>query len=125
MRLQSQREGIEARTNRILDHFRKLKLKINEWESSSGDFPTSSAKIHQKYNLLFKTFTELSNQALLATVSIVIHREILNLENILAQIKRHGLKRVDSRIDGPIENSAPYEINLSVIIPPCGREQKG
>ena len=60
-----------------------LKLRINELESSIGDFPTSSTEIHQKYNLLSKTVRELSNQALLAMVSTVIHRDIVNLENIL------------------------------------------
>ena len=92
-------------------------MRINELESSIGDFPTSSTEIHQKYNLLSKTVRELSNQALLAMVSTVIHRDIVNLENILARIERHGLKRVDSPIDGPIlcpdvhvEDFAPSQI---------------
>ena len=94
--LQSQWEEIEARTNRFLDRFCKLKLRINEWESSIGNFLTSAAEIHQKYNLLSKTIPELSNHALLVKVSTVIHGDIMNLENILVCI----------------ENSAHSEMNL-------------
>ena len=73
--LQSQREGLEVRINRILDLFHKLKKKINEWESSIGNFPVSSVEIHQKFNLLSKDVT-LSNQALLAAVSTAIHLDL-------------------------------------------------
>ena len=30
--LQLQREGMETRIHKIMDHFQKLKMKINEWE---------------------------------------------------------------------------------------------
>ena len=66
---------------------------------SIGNFPNSSVKIHQKFNVLSKYIANLSNQALLAAVSTVIHRDISNLGDILARIKGHGLRSVDSRID--------------------------
>ena len=93
---------IEVRTNIILDLFHKLKMKINEWESYIGKFPVSSTEIYQKFNPFSKAVTDLSNQALLAAVSTAIHRNILNLANILAQIKCNGLERVNSRIDRPV-----------------------
>ena len=84
MGLQSQREGLEIRTNKILDQFLKLRMKINEWELSIRDCPISSAKIHQKFIPISKAITELANQALLAKVSTAIHRDILNLVDIIA-----------------------------------------
>ena len=80
--LQSQRDGIEVRTNRILNLFLKLKKNINEWELSIGNFPNSSVKIHQKFNVLSKYIANLSHQALLAAVSTVIHRDISNLGDV-------------------------------------------
>ena len=81
MRLQSQWEGIQIRTDGILNHFHKLQKNINEWELSIGNFPILFIAIHQKFNLLSKEITNLSNQALL--VSTAIHRDISNLKDIL------------------------------------------
>ena len=90
-RLQLQREGIEIWTDRILNLFHNLQSNINERESSIRNFPSSSVEIHQKFNLFTKDSANLSNQALLAAVSTAIHRDILNLGDILAIIKRLGL----------------------------------
>ena len=71
-RLQSQREGMETRTNKIMNHFQKLKMKINEWERSLKNRSVSSVEIYQQFSSLSKIITELSNQALLARVLILI-----------------------------------------------------
>ena len=55
------------------------------------NFPSSSIEIHQKFNLFTKEVANLSNQALLAAVSTMILRDISNLGDILARIKRFGL----------------------------------
>ena len=46
--LQSQWEGIEIRTDRILNLFRRLQKNVNEWESLIRNFPSSAAEIYQK-----------------------------------------------------------------------------
>ena len=80
--LQSQWEGIQIRTDGILNHFHKLQKNINEWKLSIRNFPSSPVEIHQKFNLLAKDIANLSNQALLAAVSTVIHRDISNLGDV-------------------------------------------
>ena len=97
--LQSQWEGIEIRTDRILNLFHKLQKNINEWESSIRNFPNSGVEIHQRFNLLAIDIANLSNQALLAVVSTAIHRDISNLGDVLTQIKQLGLWNLNSRID--------------------------
>ena len=94
-----QQERIDIRTNRILNFFHKLQRNINERESSIRNFPSSSVEIHPKFNLFTKDVANLSNQALLAAMSTVILRDILNLGDILAGIKRLGLRNVNSWID--------------------------
>ena len=66
----------------------------------------------------------LSNQALLAVVSTVIHRDISNLRDILTGIKQFRLRNVSSRIelfglrtDTRAELSSPSRINLLVTDP--------
>ena len=86
-RLQFQWEGIEIRTDRILNAFHRLKKNINEWELSIRNFPHSAIEINQRFNLLAKDVTSLSNQALLAAVSTAIHRDFSNLGDILTRIK--------------------------------------
>ena len=105
-------------------------MKINEWEGSIRDQPISSAEIHQKCIPLSKAITELANQAFLVKVSTSIHKDILSLADVIARIKRNGLKRVDSWIDGPIlcpdvhrEASSPLEMNWSAINLPSIRSQ--
>ena len=83
--------GINIRTNEILNWFHRLQRNINEWQSSIRNVPSSSVEIHQKFNLFTKDVANLSNQALLAAVSTMILRDISNLGDILARIKRFGL----------------------------------
>ena len=85
-------------------------MKINEWESSIENFSVSAMEIHQKFSPLSKALMDLSN--------------ILNLANILVRIKHNGLKRQDSRIDGPVlcsdvcmETSPSHKKNLPAINP--------
>ena len=82
-----------------MNFFHKLQRNINERESSIRNFPSSSVEIHPKFNLFTKDVANLSNQALLAAMSTVILRDILNLGDILAGIKRLGLRNVNSWID--------------------------
>ena len=104
-RLQSQWEGMETRINKIMDCFQKLKAKINEWDKSLKDQTVSPVEINQQFSSLSKVITELSNQALLGRVSIPICRNILSLTDIIARIKRNGLKGADSQIDIAIQRS--------------------
>ena len=120
--LQSQREGIEIRTDKILSLFHRLQKNINEWELSIRNFPSSATEIHKSINILSKDVASLSNQALLAAVSTAIHRDISNLGDVLARIKLHGLRKMNSQIDQPVlgsntqaEPSTPLEMNLSIV----------
>ena len=74
MRLQSQWEGIENKTDRIKNLFHRLQKNINERESSIRNFPSSAVEF-----ILAKDIASLSNQAFLAIVSTAIHRDISNL----------------------------------------------
>ena len=85
------------------------------------NFSGSAIEINQRFNLLTKNIASLPNQTLLATVSTAIHRDILNLGDVFAQIKRLGLRNVNFWIDQPVlgtdnwvESSSPFEMNLSV-----------
>ena len=75
-----------------MDQFHKLRKTINKWEVSIRDLPISSAAIHQKFIPLSNAITELANQSLLFKVSTLIHRDILNLAYIIAQIKIQWIK---------------------------------
>ena len=93
--LQSQGEGIEIITDKVLNAFHRLQKNLNEWETLiKSSFPHSSIKINQRFNLLAKVVASLSNQTLLGAVSTAIHRDILNLGDILTQIKRLGLRNL-------------------------------
>ena len=59
--LQSQREGIQTRINKIMDGFQKLKMKINEWERSLKNQTVSRVEINQQFSSLSKVITKLSN----------------------------------------------------------------
>ena len=59
--LQSQQDGMEMKNNRILDQFKKMKMKINEWERSIENRSVLSVEIHQQLNLLSKVINDLSN----------------------------------------------------------------
>ena len=74
-------------------------MKINEWERSLKNLSVSLVEINQQFSFLSKVITELSNQALLARVSILICRDILSLTDVIVLIKRNGLKGADSQID--------------------------
>ena len=102
MCLQSQWEGIEIRTDKVLNAFHRLQKNTNEWELSIRNFPHSAIEIKQRFNLLAKNIASLSNQALLAVVSTAIHRDISNLGDILTLIKLLGLRNVDSGIEQPV-----------------------
>ena len=72
MHLQSQREEIEMRTDKILNKFHRLQKNINDWESLIRKFPHSAIEINQRFNLLAKDVPSLSNRALLSVVSTEI-----------------------------------------------------
>ena len=68
--LQSQQEGNEIKTERILSTFHRLLININGWESSiKSNIHRSSVEINQRFNLLTKDLESLSKQALLAVIS--------------------------------------------------------
>ena len=77
-----------------------------------------------------KIITELSNQALLARVSVLICRDISSLTDVIVRIKQNILKGADSQIDTAIQRSNlnldpsfHHELNLSSIEPPSSRMQ--
>ena len=85
--LQLQREGMETRNKIFMDCFQILKMKINEWEKSLKNRNVTSVEINQQFNSLSKAINDLSNQALLAKVSIPMCRDISSLADVIAQIK--------------------------------------
>ena len=119
------------RTDKILNVFHRLQKNINEWEMLiRSSFPHSSIEINQRFNLLTKDVASLSNQTLLAAVSTVIHRDILNLGDILTRIKQLGLRKVEpgieqsvQRTDTRVESSFSSMTNLSGTAPPVNRVQ--
>ena len=128
--LQLQREGLEMRTSKIIGQFQRLKMEVYEWERSTMHQPISSVEIHQQFKSLSKIVTELSNQALLARLSIPICRDISSLADVISQIKRNGLKRASSHIEIPLlgsdsslNSSTHHKMNLSAINPPSIRVQ--
>ena len=94
-------------------------------ERSIENRPVPSIEIYQQFNFLSKVITELSNQAIVARISIPICRDISSLTDCITQIKQNGLKGGDSQIDIPIplsdlslNSSSHQELNLSSKDPP-------
>ena len=78
--LQSQREGLEVRNEKISNLFSRLQRDIEEWESSIRNeiCPSSGIEINKKSALFIKAIANLTNQGLLAAVPNEIHRDISN-----------------------------------------------
>ena len=121
--LQSQLEGIEMRTEHFLNLFHRLQRDIDEWESSirNENYPSTAIEINQRFASFTKAVENLTNQV----VSIKIHRDISTLGDVVAQIKRLGLRNVNSWIGQPVleginqvESSSALGTNLSVTAPP-------
>ena len=118
---------METRINKIMDRFQKLKMK---WERSFKNRSVSLVEIYQQFSSLSKVITEISNQALLARVSIPICIDISSLTDVIAWIKQNGIKGANFQIDMAfllsdlnLDSSFHHELNLSSIDPPSNRMQ--
>ena len=115
-RLQSQREGNETNSERILSTYHRLQTNINDWEASiktSAYF--SSVEINRRFNLITKDVENLSRQALMAAVSTAILRDISDLRDQFTQTKLLGLRNASSQIE---LSSLRPEIRVELLSPP-------
>ena len=84
---------------RIFECFERLKSEINEWENSLKHWAVSAVEINLQFISFSKVIHNLENQALLARVAIPICEAISSLKEVIAFIKRRGLKGPDPQID--------------------------
>ena len=121
--LQSQREGMETRINEIIERFERIISEINEWENSLKNRAVPVDQLNRQFSFFSKVIKVLSNQALLANVSISICGAIVSLKDVIAQMKPNGLKGAGSQIDKAIlcanltlDKSFCHKLNLSTYI---------
>ena len=97
--LQSRREGIESRTNKISTRLEKLRFKICTWvdKMKSLDFP------NDEFQCQFTTFSnainELTTLALMNQVPMPMSRDISELNNVILKCKRDRLRNLDTQND--------------------------
>ena len=113
-RLQSQREGIESRTNRIFDRLENLKLKIYKWTDKMKNQIFPNDEFQTQFTTFSNAVNELTTFALMNSVPMLISRDILGLNVVIAKCKRDRLRNLDSRNDRPALQS---KLNVSAIVP--------
>ena len=86
--LQLQWEGMETRITEIMEHFKRLKSEINEWENSLKILAVPAVELNRQFASFSKVICELSNQALLARVLIPICGAIWSLKKVITRINK-------------------------------------
>ena len=66
------------------------------------NYPSSAIEINQRFASFTKAVSNLTNQALLAAISNKIHRDILNLGDVVVRIKCLGLRNLNCQIGQPV-----------------------
>ena len=109
---------MELRTNKIFEQFESLKIKIYEWKKIilSQFIPTD--EFQPQFSSFTISISELSNQSLLARVSMPICRDISGLTDVISKCKRDRIRNPNPQIYIHILRS---EFNVSAIVPPTHR----
>ena len=112
--LQSRREGVESRTNKISDQLENLRLKIYEWTDRMKILGCPNDEFQSQFTTFSNAINELTMLALMNRVPIPISRDISGLNDIIIKCKHDRLKNLDPWNNRPALRS---ELNVSVIVP--------
>ena len=91
-RLQSQREGIESRVNKISIWLESLKLKICTWVDKMKNQNCPNDEFQTQFSTFSNGINELTTFALMNRVSIPISRDISDLNDVIIKCKRDRLR---------------------------------
>ena len=100
-RLQSQREGIESRTNKIFVRLENLRFKIYTWVDKMRNQNSPIDEFKTQFSMFNNAINELTTFVLMNRVPMLISRDISDLNDVIIKCKCDRLRNLDPRNDRP------------------------